>query len=395
MGPVFIIERDGTKRPVTSDDLMRAVLLHEANPRFSVTGSYPCLPGDMPPQHTTLLSYYLDLLLSRKTMLVSTGTYSAMETAIQMTKSAWGIDDDELKAHPRVFTIVNVNSPLAFDANMAESMFTLLKYRQPVSVCPAAMAGSTAPVTIEGTIAQSNAECIGVLALGQLYAPGAPMMYGSQTGSSDMRSLSMSIGSPEAALCYKYAARMAKFYGIPCRGGGLLSDARNADVQAGYESMLGYIACAQNGIDLVTQAAGVLEGYLSFSFDKLLSDFEVIDFADKYLRDLDCNEETIPLETMESVGHDGAFVTEEHTMDNYADALLNPNIAARGTDGPQAIYEHMDAYEQHLLQSYKLPDCAADRLAALKPVMEGAGIDTSVVSAAERLALGQTDAFER
>ena len=33
----------------------------------------------------------------------------------------------------------------------------------------------------------------------------------------------IAIGAPEGALCYQYCAKMAKYYGLPCRGGGSLS----------------------------------------------------------------------------------------------------------------------------------------------------------------------------
>lgn len=108
------------------------------------------------------------------------------------------------------------------------------------------MAGSTAPVTLAATIALTNAEVLCAIALAQMVRPGTPVLYASQSTTSDMRNGAIAIGSPEGALCYKYCARLAKFYGLPCRGGGALSDAKIMNTQAGYESMITYMACCQN-----------------------------------------------------------------------------------------------------------------------------------------------------
>ena len=197
--------------------------------------------------------------------------------------------------------IVNTITPLMFDIKMTETLFTFGKYHQPMTIAPAAMAGTTSPITLAGTIAMANAEAIATTALAQMNAPGTPIIYGSATTTADMRSGSIAIGAPEGALCYGYAPQLARFYGLPCRAGGSLTDAKMADAQAGYEAMMNYTMCRRNGVNLIYHSAGVLNSYLDFSFEKMIMDFEVIDYVDRIMRDIVVDDETIPLDLIDDI----------------------------------------------------------------------------------------------
>ena len=202
-------------------------------------------------------------------------------------------------------------------------------------------------------------------------------MYGSQSASADMKTLSIAIGSPESALCYKYAALMADYYGIPCRAGGALSDAKVLDAQCGFESLLTYLACEQSGVELVMQGAGVLNSYLDLSFEKIVCDFEIIDFVDKYLGDIAVDEETVPLETIDEVGQSGSYVMADHTLDNYLDALIVPELCARGTVGSDHFATRVEQRIGELVSSYKRPERTPEQVQAMRAAATAFGIEES------------------
>ena len=58
---------------------------------------------------------------------------------------------DEFEKYPRLLTIINVNTPLQLDKKMTETLLTFVKYRQPVVIASAAMAGTSSPITLAGT----------------------------------------------------------------------------------------------------------------------------------------------------------------------------------------------------------------------------------------------------
>ena len=287
---------------------------------------------------------------------------------------------EQLKQVPRTLAIVNTNTPLQLDKTMTETLFTMLKYRQPVIITAAAMAGTTAPVTLAGTLAVANAEILATIVLAQMYAPEAPVIYGSQSSNADMASCAMAIGSPEGALCYQYCAELAHFYGLPCRTGGCLTDARAVDAQAGYESMLTYLACRQSRADLIFQAAGIVSGYLAVSYEKLIVDFEIIDIVNRYLKGIVVSEDEIPETLIHDVGQGGNFLTEGHTLRHCRSAAMIPNISIRGNDQTaDALTKNIYKRMQKLLSKYKLPEIPAYIEEDMRKVLRTCGVDEQMI----------------
>jgi len=381
-GPVTVLERDGSKHVATLEDLVKALRLYEANPSYSINGGVPCQPKDVDATWSTLMLHYVALLCSNKVTWTGTGFYDQMEATMDLTRARFGQTPDEMREKPYIFSIVNTDSPLRFDLNMTESLFTFLKYRVPVCITAAGMAGTTTPMTLAGTLAVTNAEIVAAIALAQMYAPGAPVLYGSQTATADMRGGAMAIGAPEAALCYKYCAELARFYGVPCRGGGALTDAKKVDVQAGYESMLTLGACVENGMSVCFQSAGILNSYLDLSFDKMVADFEVIDYLDRYKREFEVDGDTVPLDLIDEVGPGGQYLVTEHTLTHCRTEPLTPHLAVRGAQSDPAgqLDRNIDARMQALLGAYEAPAIDEDAHERMRRVLRGKGIPDETIA---------------
>lgn len=385
-GATEIMDTDGSIRQAELSDMVKMIKLFECNNRYDINGGTPCQPKEIPASIAAVLLHYIAMNLTKKSLWTATGTYAQMEAIMKMTMTRYGITKKEMMEKPRLFTMVNTNTPLQFDVNMTETLFTYLKYRQPIAITAAAMGGTTAPVTLAGELSVINAEVIATIALAQMYAPGAPVLYGSQSTSADMRSCSIAVGSPEGALCYKYAKEMAAFYGIPCRAGGSLSDAKTVNAQAGYESMLTFLACEQAGVDVVVQSAGIMDGYLSVSYEKMMVDFEVINFADRFLRDVDVdNEEKLALEVIEDVGPAGQFLMEEHTFEFCREELALPMISNRGphSDRLHAFEQNVETTMKKLLDAYNPCILTPETNAELKKTMRDFGIEEQYIELAD------------
>ena len=379
MGAVKILEPDGTYRPVVVEDVIKSDKIVEYNPRFRIGGGLMCTPSDIGSEHLMPFQIFSGMMLSSKIPPDVFGDYQTMETCYELLAAGFGCRKEDLANKPRILAGMNINSPLYVDKTMTETLFTNLKYRQPCYLTPAGMGGSTAPITPAGTIVQSNAEVLGTLALAQMYAPGAPVLYGSQSSNADMRSLSIATGSPEAALCFRYAGIMGEFYHLPVRAGGLLTDSKKWNVQTGYEAMMNYLACAQNHVSVVLHAAGCMESYMTLSFEKMISDFQIIDYADVYLRDIEINEETVPMEDFEECVPTGAFIMAESTLELYDTALLDPIISVRGQTPPDGLETRTAKYIEKALQSYKAPDLTPEQMDDMKRIILQRGIAESPV----------------
>ena len=384
-GATKIMEADGHVRQANLSDIVKMIKIFEGNPNYSFNGGTPCQPEEIPAPIAPVLLHYMAMNLTKKSLWTATGTYDQMEAIMQMAMTRYGISEEEMKEKPRVFTMVNTNTPLQFDVNMTETLFTYLKYRQPVAITSAAMGGTTAPVTLAGELSVINAEVIAAIALAQMYAPGAPVLYGSQSTSSDLSTCSIAIGSPEGALCYKYAKKMAEFYGIPCRAGGALSDAKTLNAQAGYESMLTYLACREAGVDVICQSAGIMDGYLAVSYEKMMVDFEVIAFVNKYTSDFVVDEDMLALETIQDVGPAGQYLLEEHTLEFCREELCTPMISVRGpkSNALTAFDENIARQIDKHLERYETCRLSDEVNEKLKEQMRDFGIEEKYIEMAD------------
>ena len=383
-GATFIMDKDGQTRPALFSDFIKLIKLFEGNPSYCLNGGLACQPNDIPTESYITLLALASMLHTQKCIFAAAGDYESMETLIQMACIRFGVTVEELKEKPRLCTIANTNTPLYLDKIMTETVLTMAKYRQPVIIASAAMAGTTAPVTLAGMIAVVNAEVLATIALAQMCEPGAPVIYGSQSTNADMATGAIAIGSPEGALSYKYCAEMAKFYGIPSRAGGSLSDAKSFNVQAGYESMMTCMACKESGINIMTQSAGIIDSYLAVSYEKLITDFEILDFTERYLKDIDVNADTVPLDLIHEVGHAGQYLIEEHTLDYCRSELLAPHVSVRGAiaDPVGQFGKNIEKRMEQLLKVYQKPDISTEICSDLKALLLKEGIDEAYIDMA-------------
>lgn len=385
-GCPFVVDMDGNKRPAAIEDYVKFAKLYHQQPSFDVNGGIIVQPNDLPVENATLLMFYMAYLYSDKTMLTGTADGAQVAAMMEMAKAAFG-GEEEFKKYPRLITLINTVTPLQLTNVMTESLFQFVTNGQPVIIGSLGQAGSTSPVTLAGSIALSNAEILAGIALCQMIRPGAPVVYGCETTTSDMRSGATAIGSPEGAICYNMAGRMAKFYGIPCRAGGCLSDAKKVDAQAGYESMITFKACRDADVNFMIHAAGIMDAYASMSYEKLIVDFEVIDFVNRYHRYFDINEETLPLELIDEVGQDGVYLTEDHTFEYCRVEPLTPEISVRGTvaDAGHALENNIQAKIDKMLSEYVQPELDENVIAKMHEILAARGVDAELIKKLENM----------
>ncbi len=380
-GAPIVVGQDGHKKPATVEDYVKMSKLFHTNERFCLTASAAACPQDIDAYYANLTYLYMDYMFSDKAMFMSAGDTKQMEASFEMIMAACGVDKKTLMEKPMAITIINAITPLRYDTRMVDTLVAMAKCAQPIIINSAGMAGTTSPVTLAGTIAVVNAEVISGIVLTQMINPGTPVMYGTQTAIADLRNGSMAIGSAEGALCYKYGAQLAKFYGLPCRGGGALSDAKIVDAQAGLESMITLMACKENKMNLVVHSAGILDGFSAMSYEKVILDFEVVEFVERYYREFDINEETLPLELIDEIGHEGQYLTDMHTLEFCRKEPYTPIICVRGaTDNPQQFMVNIEKRLNYLMDTYKMPENDPAVIAKMKEIMKDFGVSDAEVA---------------
>jgi trimethylamine--corrinoid protein Co-methyltransferase len=324
-GAPFLLDSQTGKRDPTILDYQNLVKLAHALPNQDFSGHLIVEPQDISSETSHLQMLLAHMRHSDKPFLGSTkGTQGAQHT-VDMVEILYGGKQDR----PVTMGLINSLSPLGYGTEMIEALIAYAQARQPVIVAALIMAGSTGPITLAGVLALQNAELLAGIALAQLVSPGLPCLYGETSTNIDLRTGALAIGSPELSLCLNAHAQLARFYGLPSRGGGALTDASITDAQAGYESMFSLLTTINSGIDFVLHSGGIVSSYIAFSYEKFVMDDEVCGMLRHYRRGISVNSETLAYQVVEHVGPGGHFLGEDQTLEHCRTEFWQPLLFDR------------------------------------------------------------------
>jgi trimethylamine--corrinoid protein Co-methyltransferase len=274
----------------------------------------PIYPSDLSEEVVEINKYYA--ALANTTKHVQGGVYSiqGIRDVIAMSESiAGGVE--ALRARPLVSFITSwMNSPLKFAADVTTLLIEVCRQRIPVVLSAAPMAGSTAPVTLAGMLAQLNAEQLAGLTLTQLVQPGCPVLMGPIPATADMRTTKYLSGSVEFGLCNAAIAQLAQLYKIPIYNSAGLTESKVPDIQAGIEKAQSVMQVALAGSNFIHHAAGMLQGMSVIAYEQFVIDNDLLGMAMRAVRGIEINDNTLALDLIDQVGPGGHFMKEKHTV---------------------------------------------------------------------------------
>lgn len=327
-GPAFCSDLDRGRRPGTQAELCDFLRLVQSLNIIHQEGGGAFEAMDLPPE-----SRHLDLYLAQFTLLDKNCQAYALGRertvdCIEMTCLALGVDRAELARDPAVMAIVNTNSPLQLDIPMTEAVVELAGAGQACCITPFTLAGSMSPATIAGTLAQQTAEVLAVVTLAQVVRPGAPVIYGSFASNVDMQSGAPALGTPEYAKAALASGQIARRLGLPLRSSNTTSS-NCVDAQAAYESGMSLWGAIMGHANLVYHAAGWLESGLTASFEKLITDAEMLQMMAEFLRPIEVNAGELALDAIAEVEPGGHHFGTAHTLARYETAFYMPMLSTR------------------------------------------------------------------
>jgi len=236
---------------------------------------------------------------------------------------------DELIERPRLISFFNPTSPLMLTKIMLNGLFVFAKHNQPIIIAPAASAGSTAPVTLAGLVLQSNMEILSSIVLTQLINPETPVFYSTMNSIMDPPSGNVAWGSIETGLISAAHAQMARYYNIPSRGPGCVTESKCFDVQNGAERLMTLFCSAKAGINYIT-CAGTYESSLTEALELLVIDDELCSIVKRGLEGIRVNEETFAVEQIKEIAKsDKAYLMLRHTAKNTRKEIFVPELMDR------------------------------------------------------------------
>ncbi|KJS23576.1 MAG: trimethylamine methyltransferase [Clostridiaceae bacterium BRH_c20a] len=367
-GAPFVTDQEKGKRKATFHDYENFSKLAGASPNLSMTGGVLVEPNDLPNEIRAAKMIYACIKNSDKCFMGSASGAQKAHESIGMVQILFGPEHSIIEK-PALISLINTITPLILDERMLGALMEYAKSGQAVIVASLGMAGATSPSSLAGTLAMQNAEILTGIVLVQLVRPGAPVVYGAASSITEMRYGSLAIGAPETSLITSGSAQLAAYYGLPSRGGGAITDSKIPDAQSGWESMMNLLTTVKSGINFVLHAAGILEYYMTMSYEKFIMDDELCGMVLRIKNGIEVNEASLALPVIEKVGPGGHFLDQDHTLHTYKREFWRPGISHRGTydhwkmkGSPTALEESGKKYRQ-ILDEYQPPqlDVSIDR----------------------------------
>jgi len=307
--------------------------------------------------------------------IFSRGTPQVMD-CFEMMRDFHGLSDGAFSKEARCYTIINTNSPRTLDIPMAQGLIDFARFGQMSVVTPFTLMGAMAPITVAGAITLSHAEALAAITLTQLVRPGAPVAYGTFTSNVDMKSGAPAFGTPAHFQASLAAGQLARLIGLPWRSAAGSASNTN-DVQAANENQMGLWGCLMAGATIVIHAAGWLEGGLTVSYEKLVTDAEVLNMIAELCAGAQAGSDEIGFESaLARVEPQGHFFQAPQTMARYNTEFYEPVVHDYANFGTWEERGSIDANQratkvwQSILTEFQPPKTNGDRREALRAFIE-------------------------
>lgn len=364
-GSPFVTDLDRGRRDGTMADFIEIVKICDKLNNIDIQSHISCEPIDVPTAERPTRMVYNTMKYSAKPLMGSVYGYEHAMHCIELAAIPFG-GLEAIREKPVIASIPCTLTPLAYDKRQLEAIRAYAETGQPQLINSLSIAGMTTPATLAGLVSLQNAEVLAGIVLAQCIRPGTPVIYSASGSNGDMSACLLAIGSPEDAVVSLLNGQLAKYYQIPCRISGALSDSKMMDSQAAYESAITLMMAQMAGGNFILHSAGIIETYNCTSYEKLIVDNEIIGYLKRINQGVTVDEETLAYEAIEEVGHQGTFLVHDHTLDHFREEFYIPTLSNRRSyaqwerAGSISAEQAANAKWKEILKNYGEPTLPAD-----------------------------------
>jgi len=362
---IYALESGTMQRhPCVLEDVARAARVADAMPNLDFIMSF-AHPSDIPAAQAYLHSFQAMAANSVKPIVCTAVDRSDLSQMWEVGRILRD-GEEELRSKPYSIYYGEPVSPLQHAVESVDKLLFCAEKSMPVIYSPAPIAGSTAPMTIAGHVAQGLAECFCGLVVHQLKTKGAPFIMGMGPAVLDMATAQCSYNAPEYLLSYIALVEMSHFYNLPNWGYAGTTDSQIPDGQAAFEAGLETFIAEMAGSNLNHDV-----GYLDFgrtgSLDMIVILNEVIDQVRRIYRGIPVNDVTLALDVVRDVGSDGNFLVHQHTLEHMQATQWRPTLISRlgyekwEASGSTSLLERAKKKLQRVLQEHQPIPIPADK----------------------------------
>ncbi len=289
----------------------------------------PVVARDMPDDRTLdLNTAYACLSGTTKPIGVSFTGPGTVDAVADMVAMATGVPFTE---RPACFVAaVHVVPPLRFASEGCLVMERAIARGIPIQTCSAGQAGATSPTALASALAQGLAECLAGVVYVNAIKPGHPVVSAFMPFISDLRTGAMTGGSGECAIASAAASQLLHRLGLPSTACAGMTDAKQADNQAGYEKGLTVALTAHAGSNMVNLSAGMLGSIMAASAEAFVIDNDMHGAILRTVRGIEVSPETLSLDVIEEVVNgEGHYLGTDQTMRLMKRDYLYPELGDR------------------------------------------------------------------
>ena len=316
------------------------------------------------PKHAHTVHEFLASLENCEKHFTTGSTYMKEEAQYELKMAAAVVGGwKELRRRPIISNLTCTTSPMVLGMT-TDAAIEFARAGCPPLIMAMPLIGATAPMTVAGATTLGNAQVIACATVLQLAAPGSPLTYSTEPMAMDVQSGLFEGLYPAADLVRAAHVQMAKYYKIPIFVGGWGSCSKVPDVQAGYEKAFSAFLCYLSGAD-ITSGPGLLENWMVLSFEQLIIDHEMFTMMADILKGFQVNDDTVPMDVIMKVGHEGHFMGEKHTLDHFR-SMWQPMVTdgqpykTWKAAGSKSAVEHAREKAKNILKTHKPEPLATD-----------------------------------
>jgi trimethylamine--corrinoid protein Co-methyltransferase len=366
-------QRGGKKRQAVVQDLKDATRLLDALEHVTTITPF-FTPQDVPGALMSLAMYRHAIPNTIKP-LQGPGVQTAEEVRFAVRMAA------VLGPPAQVLSLsVSPVSPLLFPDDMTEAIIETAHQGVPFGPLPCPTAGTTAPFSLAGALAQQNAEVLAAIVLAQLVNPGLPIIYCGRLAMMEPRTGISVWGGIELGLASAATVQIGHRYGLPVNVYGFSTNAHTLDIQNGFERAINAAIPALAGADELS-GIGEMEAGVMSSFAQMVCDDELAASVHRLRRGFRVDEDALGVDVAAAVMRGSRnYLSQKHTR-NYlrSGEVFVTRLAERGVweawerAGRQGMAERAQAEAERLLAEHQVPPLSADQERELDDIMQEAG----------------------
>jgi len=250
-------------------------------------------------------------------------------------------------------------SPLTFPDEIVGAIIEIAERGAVFTPLPCPTAGTTAPLSLAGALAQQNAEVLASVVLAQVVQPGLPIVYCGRLAMMEPRTGLSVWGGAELGLLSAGTVALAQRYGLPVNVYGFSTNSHQLDIQSGFERALNAIIPALAGADELS-GIGEMEAGVLGSHAQMVCDSEIAASVHRLARGFEVNDDSLGVEVVAAVmDGDRNFLAQRHTT-RYLKAgeMLITKLAERRSwdtwerEGRESMAERAQAEVERILANH-------------------------------------------